>query len=158
MTRYLTERGFANSAPLFGEVVRVDADGTPNTFALVQGFVRNQGDGWSWTLDFLARSVEEVAQTGADQGDEASDVFVSYDVFAAAIGKRLGELHAILASPTDQPDFAPEQVDEARRRELGRGRDRADRRRVRAAARHAGMAGRGDRRPRRTGARPARLA
>ncbi len=113
VTRYLTERGFANSAPLFGELVRIDADGTPNTFGLVQGFVRNQGDGWSWTLDFLARSVEEVAQTGADQGEEASDVFVSYDVFAAAIGKRLGELHAILASPTDQPDFTPEEVDEA---------------------------------------------
>jgi maltose alpha-D-glucosyltransferase/alpha-amylase len=113
MTRYLTERGFGNSAPLYGELVRVDPDGTPNTFGLVQGFVRNQGDGWTWTLDFLARSVEEVAQTGTDQGDEVSDVFVSYDVFAAAIGKRLGELHAILASPTDQPDFAPEEVDEA---------------------------------------------
>ncbi len=46
MTRYLTEQGFANSAPLIGEMVRVDADGTPNTFGLVQGFVRNQGDGW----------------------------------------------------------------------------------------------------------------
>ncbi len=29
MTRVLTERGFANSAPLLGEVIRVDADGTP---------------------------------------------------------------------------------------------------------------------------------
>ncbi|MBV9653603.1 MAG: maltose alpha-D-glucosyltransferase, partial [Acetobacteraceae bacterium] len=113
VTRYLTERGFANSAPLYGELVRVDADGTPNTFGLVQGFVRNQGDGWSWTLDFLARSVEEVAQTSADGGEDASDVFVSYDVFAAAIGRRLGELHAILASPTDDPNFAPERVDAA---------------------------------------------
>ena len=56
MTRYLTEHGYANTAPLFGELVRVDTDGTPNTFGLVQGFVRNQGDAWAWTLDFLART------------------------------------------------------------------------------------------------------
>src|SRR5581483_9622413 len=40
MTRHLTERGFANTAPLYGEVVRVDADGTSHTLALAQGFVR----------------------------------------------------------------------------------------------------------------------
>ena len=65
MTRVLTERGFGNTAPLFGELVRVDADGTPHTVALAQGFVRNQGDGWTWTLDYLARTVEEVALTTA---------------------------------------------------------------------------------------------
>ena len=31
MTRYLTERGFGNTAPLFGELVRVDEAGTPHT-------------------------------------------------------------------------------------------------------------------------------
>jgi maltose alpha-D-glucosyltransferase/alpha-amylase len=114
MTRYLTERGFANSAPLFGELVRVDPDGTPNTFGLVQGFVRNQGDGWTWTLDFIARVLEEIAVTGGEEEAEA-DAFAAYDVFAAAIGRRLGELHAVLASPTDEPDFAPEQADDSMR-------------------------------------------
>ncbi len=109
ITRYLTERGFGNTAPLFGEIVRVDPDGTPNTVGLVQGFVRNQGDGWGWTLDFLARAVDELATTG--EGEE--DTFDAYNVFAAAIGKRLGELHAVFAAPADDPDFAPEPVDEA---------------------------------------------
>ncbi len=110
MTRYLTEQGFANSAPLFGELVRVDADGTPNTFGLVQGFVRNQGDGWGFTLDYLARELEEAALTGTE-GQPAADVFKTYLVFASAVGKRLGELHAVLARRTDLPDFAPEPAD-----------------------------------------------
>ena len=116
MTRYLTERGFGNTAPLYGEVQRVAPDGTPHTLGLVQGFVRNQGDGWGWTLDFLARSVDELALTGqrGEAGEEAkADVFAEYGVFAGAMGKRLGELHQTLSLPSDQPDFAPEEADEA---------------------------------------------
>ena len=118
MTRMLTERGFGNTAPLFGELVRVSADGTPHTVALAQGFVRNQGDGWGWTLDYLARSVEELAQTGgaaeATTADETrADTFDAYDSFARAIGTRLGELHATLAQPSENPAFAPEPASEA---------------------------------------------
>ncbi|MBV9734555.1 MAG: putative maltokinase, partial [Acidisphaera sp.] len=112
MTRYLTERGFSNTAPLFGEMLRIDTEGTPHTLALAQGFVRNQGDGWGWTLDFLARTVEELAMTGHDD-EQRSDAFAAYHVFAQAIGRRLAELHAVLAFPTDQPDFAPEEADRA---------------------------------------------
>ena len=115
MTRVLTERGFANTAPLFGELVRVDDEGTPHTVALAQGFVRNQGDAWVWTLDFLARQIEEVAIIGtAAEGDEAAaeqDTFAGYQAFAANVGKRLGELHAVLSQPTEDPDFAPELAD-----------------------------------------------
>ena len=109
MTGYLTERGFANTAPLFGEVVRIDADGTPHTVALAQGFVRNQGDGWGYTLDFLAGGVEAVALTG----HEETDTFAAYEVFARAIGTRLAELHAVLSQPTDRPEFTPEPADAA---------------------------------------------
>ena len=63
VARYLTEQGFANTAPLLGEVVRIAPDGTPHTLILAQGFVRNQGDGWGWTLDWLARAVDEAALT-----------------------------------------------------------------------------------------------
>ena len=117
MTRLLTERGFGNAAPLFGELVRIDADGTPNTVALAHGFVRNQGDGWGWTLDYLARTVEEAAETGTSEDAEASqDVFDAYIAFAGSIGTRLGELHAVLAQPdpalAPDPAFAPERVQE----------------------------------------------
>jgi maltose alpha-D-glucosyltransferase/alpha-amylase len=110
MTRVLTERGYTNSAPLLGEVVRVDTDGTPRTLMLAQGFVRNQGDGWGWTLDFLARVVEEIAITGHEDEAEA-DALATYATFATAMGRRLAELHAVLAQPTDDPDFHPEEAD-----------------------------------------------
>ncbi len=109
MTGYLTERGFTNTAPLFGEVVRMGADGTPHTVALAQGFVRNQGDGWGYTLDFLAGGVEAVALTG----HEETDTFAAYEVFARAIGTRLAELHGLLSQPTDRPEFSPEPADAA---------------------------------------------
>jgi maltose alpha-D-glucosyltransferase/alpha-amylase len=114
MTRHLTERGFGNTAPLYGEVVRVGADGTPHTIGLAQGFVRNQGDGWTWTLDFLARSVEERAVTGETDGEDGDpgETFSEYGGFAEAIGRRLAEMHALLAEPSDAPEFAPLAADE----------------------------------------------
>lgn len=125
MTRLLTERGFGNTAPLFGELVRVDADGTPNTVALAHGFVRNQGDGWGWTLDYIARTVEEAAERGAIEGEGAAeahqDVFDAYTAFAGSIGTRLGELHAVLAQPSDDAAFTPERVDEGIAAEWGAG-------------------------------------
>ncbi len=109
MSRYLTDQGFGNSPALLGEIVRVGADGTPHTLAILQSFVRNQGDGWAWTLDFLARAIEEIAVTG-DDGHTTADAFANYTHFAGAIGRRLAEMHAILAAPSDQPDFDPETV------------------------------------------------
>jgi maltose alpha-D-glucosyltransferase/alpha-amylase len=93
--------------------VRIDADGTRNTFGLLQGFVRNQGDGWTYTLDFLARAVEEMAVTGTEAAGDAAEMFAPYLAFASILGRRLAELHAVLAEPTDDPSFAPETVDAA---------------------------------------------
>ena len=107
ITRYLTERGFGNTAPLYGEVVRVDGTGTPHTIGLVQGFVRNQGDGWGYTLEYLERTADELSTTASEE-DTTEDAFASYNVFAAAIGQRLGELHAVLSAPSENPAFAPE--------------------------------------------------
>ncbi|RYI98934.1 MAG: alpha-amylase, partial [Acetobacteraceae bacterium] len=111
VTRYLTEAGFANIAPLLGEVVRIAPDGTPFTLMLAQGFVRNQGDGWGWTQDWLHRAVDEAVLTE----DAAEDAFAGYLAFASALGQRLAELHAALARPTDNPDFTPEVATEADR-------------------------------------------
>ncbi len=109
MTRYLTDAGFANTAPLLGEVVRVSPSGEPCTLMLVQGYVRNQGDGWQWTLDWLHRAVDEAALTDESE----ADVFAGYLAFAAALGQRLAELHAALASPTQDPAFSPEVATQA---------------------------------------------
>ncbi len=108
MTGYLTERGFTNIAPLLGEVVRRDRNGEPHTVVIAQGFVHNQGDGWAWTLEFLDRAGGEAMQ---NDDDETTDALSGYLPFAAAVGRRLAEMHAILASDTEQEEFAPLEAD-----------------------------------------------
>jgi maltose alpha-D-glucosyltransferase/alpha-amylase len=117
MSRHLTEVGYAAAPALLGEVVRVAPDGTAHTLMLLQAFVRNQGDGWSWTQDWLARAVDEAALTE----EEPEGSFEGYKSFAAALGRRLGELHAALALPSEDPAFAPERAAEADREGWARG-------------------------------------
>jgi maltose alpha-D-glucosyltransferase / alpha-amylase len=117
MTARLASLGYAACAPLLGEVARIGADGTPTTLMLVEGFLRNQGEGWGWTLDWLARAVDEAALTDT----LPEDPFAGYLAFATAIGRRLGELHAALARPTDDPAFAPETATAADRGAWSRG-------------------------------------
>ncbi len=109
MGRVLTERGFTGTAPLLGEATREATDGTHSALAIVQGFVPNQGDGQSWTLDQLARIVDELSVTPAEAGTN----FEAYDSFARILGRRVGQMHAVLAQPTDDPAFAPEVADAA---------------------------------------------
>ena len=58
--RYLTDVAhFPNCVPLAGVVEHVDAtDGAVMTLALLQAYVRNQGDGWTYTLEYLARFLD----------------------------------------------------------------------------------------------------
>ncbi|MBS7457327.1 maltose alpha-D-glucosyltransferase [Coralloluteibacterium stylophorae] len=108
--RRLTALGYANAAPLLGEVTRVEGDGAVTTIALLQGFVRNQGDAWRWTLDHLARGVD--AYHAAQGTEEREEVVGGYDAFAAVVGRRLAELHEALAQPTEDAAFAPDPADE----------------------------------------------
>ena len=104
MTRYLTERGFEATADLLGEVTFTGADGEPRTTMIVQRFVYNQGDGWSWTLDFIARTLDDHAVSSSD----AFDAFEGYCTIATQLGRRLAQMHALLAAPTEEAAFAPE--------------------------------------------------
>jgi maltose alpha-D-glucosyltransferase/alpha-amylase len=107
MTRYLTSHGYAHAAPLLGEVVRVGTDGTPHTLMLLQGYILNQGDGWDWTLDYLARTIDD-ALPSEDSEDEFTEALGGYATMINTLGRRLAELHAVLTAPTDDPAFATE--------------------------------------------------
>jgi maltose alpha-D-glucosyltransferase / alpha-amylase len=112
MSRYLTENGFEHTPPLLGEIVRVGHDGERHALAIAQSFIRNQGDAWTWTLDLLVRGLSDL--TGGDEaaaGD--AERHEDYNLFATLLGRRLGEMHAILAQPSDDPAFAPEVADAA---------------------------------------------
>ena len=106
MGRYLTEQGFANTPQLLGDVVRIDKHGVQSTLAIALGFVRNQGDAWSWTLDHVSRAAESLAP-GKQAKEMEADLLADCDAVVAAIGGRLGEMHAILARPTSDEAFAP---------------------------------------------------
>jgi maltose alpha-D-glucosyltransferase / alpha-amylase len=113
ISRYLTKIGYANTAPLYGEVVRVDPAGVPHTLCILQGFIDNQGDAWNWALDYLRRTIDDLAfAVDADDAvpdrEKEAQAIDGYRTMAGVIGKRLGELHVVLAAPTDDAAFAPE--------------------------------------------------
>jgi maltose alpha-D-glucosyltransferase/alpha-amylase len=101
MVGYLADNGFANVPPVLGTVTRV-ADGEETLLMIAQAFVYNQGDGWQWTLGALER-----LSTDMDWS------FTNYENFASNLGRRLAEMHAVLALPTDDPSFAPERLSAA---------------------------------------------
>jgi maltose alpha-D-glucosyltransferase/alpha-amylase len=127
ITRYLgEERGLAN-IPKFGGMIFYQSDrGEVATLGMLQEFVDNQGDGWVWTLEELARYFEncatlqlppEIVATGrssivdlADKGlsTEARDAVGIYLDAAAHLARRTAEMHVALAAATDDPSFAPQ--------------------------------------------------
>lgn len=109
MTRYLTRAGYANSADLLGELARVDADGRPCTLALLHARIPNQGDAWSWTNDYLRRSLESAALTAESHSDYQEDL-AGYTAVTEIIGTRLAQLHGVLSGETDDAAFAPERA------------------------------------------------
>jgi maltose alpha-D-glucosyltransferase / alpha-amylase len=114
MGRYLTGKvRFENTPPLAGAIEYTGPDGETTTLGLLQGFVGNQGDGWSYVLDYLDRYLQDRLLTswspeGEDEAEEppAEDTF--FTGLVRILGLRTGELHAALASPIDDEAFAPE--------------------------------------------------
>jgi maltose alpha-D-glucosyltransferase / alpha-amylase len=125
--RYLTEKTKFNGVPPFAGSIEYApaAAGEPTVLAMLQGFVSNEGDGWKWTVEELDRYYESCAAKALPEieGNELRDslelserptsllardhVRIYLDA-AATLGRRTAELHLALASPTDDPAFAPE--------------------------------------------------
>jgi maltose alpha-D-glucosyltransferase/alpha-amylase len=106
MGRYLTAHGFANSPTLLGEVTRIDRQGERHSLAVAQAFIRNQGDGWTWTLNMFKRAVDDLATHEAAVEARADNV-EDYQAFAATIGRQLATMHVVLARDTDEEAFKP---------------------------------------------------
>ncbi|HEY6483298.1 MAG TPA: maltose alpha-D-glucosyltransferase [Steroidobacteraceae bacterium] len=107
--RYLTEIvRFPNIVPVAGAAEYRNSGGTPVTLALLQAFVTNQGDGWDYTVNYLARFLEERRTEVALHGD----VHGIYFELMKTLATRTAELHRALATPTPDPAFAPEPIGE----------------------------------------------
>ena len=116
MGRYLTAMGYANTPPMLGEVTRFGADGSHYTMIMLQQFIHSQGDAWQWVMDTLTRAIQYTAvpEPGAasELSSEISDPQDELIELARMLGRRLGEMHAVLATPTDDPEFSPESASE----------------------------------------------
>ena len=107
MSAYLTAAGFANISPLLGWVSRVDDQGTPHLLMIAQGYLNNQGDAWDWTQNTLERAVRDEMEPASVEPEAHTDALVELTGFAALLGQRLGEMHLLLAAPSDDEAFAP---------------------------------------------------
>jgi maltose alpha-D-glucosyltransferase/alpha-amylase len=96
VSRFLTEQAnFPNIAPLAGSLDYRFRDGRTGTLGMLQGYVPNQGDAWTFTLAQLERYLAH---------PNALDDYLER---IAVLGRRTAELHLALASDPDDPAFAP---------------------------------------------------
>ena len=110
MARHLTAQGFTHAPQLLGDVVRIAPDGTPFTLAIAFSFVRNEGDAWSWILDHLTRTIDAGTPAVPSEASEF-DLLSDCEALLAAIGRRLGEMHAILMQESCDAAFSPKVAD-----------------------------------------------
>jgi len=131
MGLYLTEVvRFANCAPLAGSLEYTDADGKTRLLALLQAYVANQGDGWTYSLDYLRRHLETHRTTPASDALPVN-AHEAYLLMIRTLAKRTAELHLALATRSANPDFDPEpltraDLDRYLKRALGEARNALD--------------------------------
>jgi maltose alpha-D-glucosyltransferase/alpha-amylase len=113
MGLYLTEVvHYPNCAPLAGVLEYLSGDGETRLLALLQGYVANQGDGWTQSLEYLQRHLEQYRTKPA--GDVAPvNVHEAYLALIRVLAVRTAELHAALARPTKDAAFAPQPLTRA---------------------------------------------
>ena len=99
IARFLAARGFPATPPLVGWTEFAGQQDEPSAVSLLQEFVPNQGDGWSWTLDRLARGM-----AGERQAIEELNHWLQ------TLARRIAELHLVFATGHDDPGFCPEPV------------------------------------------------
>lgn len=124
---FLTERtAFENLPQVAGTVIYRHPDGTESTLAMLQQFVANDGDGWSYVQQGLADYFTAVSQlsTGTEppsparrrlrEGALAVAPKLARDLFAGmlesvhTLGQRTAEFHLAMASDRRSRAFRPE--------------------------------------------------
>jgi len=110
MGKYLAKMQYQNTPAYYGEMSYTNENDEIYNLIVAQSYVHNQGDGWQWTLDKLKHALqptesEEIALHVLPV--ENVGPFEELAGFASILGQRLGELHKLLASPTDDDAFSP---------------------------------------------------
>ncbi len=119
MARHLTAKGFAFTPPLLGEVTHVAGDGTRAPLVLMFAAVRNQGDALAWTANQLRRALDAAASVPDDGEHRFTEETSGLIPLMRSIGRRLAEMHGVLAEASDDPAFAPQEMEAAGARRWG---------------------------------------
>jgi maltose alpha-D-glucosyltransferase/alpha-amylase len=109
--RFLTDAGFPNIAPVAGALEYEDNDGIVMTLALLQGYVENQGDGWTYTVGYLQRFLEERRTQATDASAAVEQPHGGYLTLIHTLGTRTAELHRALAASAGDEAFDPEPME-----------------------------------------------
>jgi maltose alpha-D-glucosyltransferase/alpha-amylase len=113
MGLYLTDVvHYANCAPVAGALEYQDKDGEMRLLAMLQAYVANQGDGWTYALEYLRRHLEEHRTAPATDAPPA-DVHEAFLALIRVLAVRTAELHRALATRTTDPLFQPEKLSRA---------------------------------------------
>ena len=106
---FLTEVArFSHSVPVAGALEYERDDGTYMALAILQGYVENQGDGWSYTQGYLERFLEDCRAGVCETLLAPEEVHGAYLNLIRTLGQRTGELHAALSITTGDAAFDPE--------------------------------------------------
>jgi len=113
MGLYLTEVAhYPNCAALAGVLEYIGNDGQTRLLSMLQAYVPNQGDGWTYALEYVRRHLEQYRTTPA--GDalpaNAHEAFLS---MVRVLAVRTAEMHRALAAPSKDPAFSPQALSRA---------------------------------------------
>ena len=103
---------YPNCAPLAGVLEYVGNDGKTKLLAMLQAFIANQGDGWTYALEYLRRHLEEHRTAPATDALPAH-VHEAFLTMVRTLAKRTAELHSALATPTGDAAFDPQPLTRA---------------------------------------------
>ncbi|HEY6529855.1 MAG TPA: maltose alpha-D-glucosyltransferase [Cellvibrionaceae bacterium] len=97
---YLSECSFVNIVPVLGEVKRIDDSGDQYTLMVLYAHISNQGDAWQWIQNTFERVLRDRLTAGTSSMDVEFPALSELHNFAEMLGRRLGEMHVLLAKPS----------------------------------------------------------
>lgn len=114
MGKHLTAANFRNIARVAGAIELVHNDGNSTTLGILQEYIDNQNDCWSFTLNYLERFIDScLIEAPVGQPGELSESEGVHELYLSrmqTLGQRVGRMHCILAEDSDDPDFKPEAI------------------------------------------------
>ncbi|MDW7711263.1 MAG: maltose alpha-D-glucosyltransferase [Deferrisomatales bacterium] len=124
VARFLGEQaGLAHTPPFAGLLEYRRPGAHPAPLALLQGFVPNEGDAWSWALDRLGHTLERAERRGGPappppewHGPRGAGTSLAeeelldghFPELVELLGIRTAQMHRALASAAEDPAFRPE--------------------------------------------------